>query len=254
MTRPWPIPSLIEEPSGLELAVLVPVVERRTHRVGRHDPHLGVALLEEQADAGQRAARADGAGEGVDLAVGLLPDLRAGGAVVAHPVGDIVELVGPDRPVGLAPVQLLGEPAGQLHVVVRVLVGHGRHRAQIGAHQPQHVHLLLALRLGDDDHGAVAAHVADQRQADPGVAGRALDDRPAGPQQALLLGVGDDRQRRPVLDAAARVEELALAQDLAARGVGDLVEAHQRRVADQIDEVLANVHAAPCDHWPGSRS
>ena len=155
-------------------------------------------------------------------------------------------------PLGSLRVQLLGQPAGQLHVVVRVLVGHGRHRAQIGTHQPQHVHLLLALRLGDHDHGPVAAHVADQRQPDPGIAGRALDDRAARAQQPLLLGVGDDRQRRPVLDAAAGVQELALAQDLAARGVGDLVQAHQRRVADQIDEALANVHAAPCDHWPGT--
>ena len=98
----------------------------------------------------------------------------------------------------------------------------------------------------------IAARVADQRQPDPGIAGGALDDRAAGPQQPLLLGVEDDRQRRPVLDRAARIQELALAQDLAAGGVGHLVQAHQRRVADQIDEALANVHAAPCDRWPGT--
>ena len=181
----------------------------------------GLRSFRYMPNSGQRAAGADGAGEGIEPAVGLRPDLRAGGAVVAHPVGDIVELVGPDRPVGLGPRQLLGQPAGLLHVVVRVLVGHGRHRAQIGAHQPQHVHLLLALRLGDHDHGAVAARVADQRQADAGIAGRALDDHAAGPQQALLLGVGDDRQRRAVLDAAAGIQELALAQDLAAGRLGD---------------------------------
>ena len=37
-----------------------------------------VALLERHADAGERAAGADGADEAVDLAVGLPPDLRAG--------------------------------------------------------------------------------------------------------------------------------------------------------------------------------
>ena len=52
-------------------------------------------------DAGQRAAGAAGAGEGVDLAVGLLPDLRPGGHAVALPVGQIVELIGPDGIAGL---------------------------------------------------------------------------------------------------------------------------------------------------------
>ena len=67
----------------------------------------------------------------------------------------------------------------QLHVVVGVLVGLGRHLDQLGAVERQRVLLLLALRLGDDDDGLEAHRVGDQRQPDAGVAGGALDDRAA---------------------------------------------------------------------------
>ena len=42
-------------------------------RVGQADRDVGLAFLEAVGDAGQRAARADGADEAVDLAVGLRP-------------------------------------------------------------------------------------------------------------------------------------------------------------------------------------
>jgi hypothetical protein len=41
---------------------------------------------------------------------------------------------------------------------------------------------FLALRLGHDDDSAVAPRIADEREADPGIAGGAFDDDPAGPQ------------------------------------------------------------------------
>jgi hypothetical protein len=94
-------------------------------------------------------------------------------------IGGVVELVGPDRAVRLLGGKLLGEAARVAHVVHRVLVGHGRHQDQLGAAQPQHVLLLLGLGLRHDDHRTVAQGVADQRQADPGIAGGALDDRAA---------------------------------------------------------------------------
>ena len=129
----------------------------------------------------------------------------AGRLVVAAPVGEIVELVGPNRAVWFLRRDLGGEPLGIAHVVVRVGIGRSGHEPQIGAAQPQHVLLFLALRLGHDDDGAVAAGVPDQRQADAGIAGGALDDDPARPQQAALLGILDDVERRAVLDRAAGV-------------------------------------------------
>src|SRR3546814_8362175 len=75
-----------------------------------------------------------------------------------------------------------------------ILVGHRRHLAQLGSGDAQDILLLLALGLGNDDDGAVAARAGDQGEADAGVAGGALDDDAAGPQRATLLGILDDRR------------------------------------------------------------
>ncbi len=176
--------------------------------------------------------------EAVDPAVGLAPDLGPGALDVGLAVGDVVELVGPDRAVRLLGGELLGEPAGIAHVVVGVLVGHGRHQDQLGAAEEKHVLLLLALRLGHHDHRAVAQRVADERKPDAGVAGGALDDRAARAQEAAALGVAHDPQRRPVLDRLAGVEELGLAEDRAAGLLRGPSQQDQRRVADQVDEAL----------------
>jgi hypothetical protein len=125
--------------------------------------------------------------------------------------------------------QLLGQAARHFHVVVRVLVGHGRHLDQFGAEQAQRVLLFLALRVGDDDDGAVAQRLGDHGQADAGIAGGALDDDAAGPEQALLLGVADDEQPGAVLHRLAGIHELGLAEDLAAGRFGSLAQADQRR-------------------------
>ena len=194
--RPWPMPSVIEVPFGLQHAFRVEAEERRAQRIGERDLHRLVLFLQPRRHAGKRSAGADRRHEAVDLAAGLRPDFLRGGADMAVAVGDIVELVGPDRAVRLCLRQLLGEPTRHLHVVVRVLVGHRRHLDQFGAEHAQRVLLLLALRVGNDDHRAVAERLGDDRQPDAGIAGRALDDHAAGPQQPLCLRVADDEQRR----------------------------------------------------------
>ena len=104
----------------------------------------------------------------------------------AAPVGGVVPLVGPDGAVGLGLGERLGQPLRIVHVVVGVLVGQRRHLDELGAEQAQRVLLLLALRLGNDDDGAEAQRIADDGEADAGVAGGALHHRAAGPQRAAL--------------------------------------------------------------------
>ena len=104
---------------------------------------------------------------------------------------------------------------------------------------------FLALRLGHDDDRAVAAGVADQRQADPGIAGGALDDDAARPQQTALLGVLDDKKRGTVLDRASGVQELGLAEDRAAGLFRSVARLDQRGVADAADEPVADIHNSP---------
>ena len=84
---------------------------------------------------------------------------------------EIVPLVGEDDAVLLAALEFFGEAAADVLVVVRIAVGQGRHFDQLGAAEPQHVLLFLALRLRNDDQRAIAARIGDQREPDAGIAG-----------------------------------------------------------------------------------
>ena len=164
---------------------------------------------------------------------------------MALAIGDIVELVGPDRAVRLARRQLFGEPAGIFHVVVGVLVGHGRDLDQLGAGQPQHVLLLVRLGVGDDDDGLQTQGVADQRQTDAGIAGGALDHRAARLEPARIERIADDEQRGAVLDRLAGIHELGLAEDGAAGLLRGALELDQRGIADRLDNAVAVGHGGP---------
>jgi hypothetical protein len=59
---------------------------------------------------------------------------------------------------------------------------------------------------------------------------------PAGPQQTPGAGVLNEAQRRAVLDRLAGVQELGLAEDVAARRLGCGAQPDQGRVADQVDD------------------
>ena len=188
------------------------------------------------------AAGADGADEAVDLTAGLLEDLARRRGDMGVAVDGIVELVGPDRAVRLALGEFGGEPPGELHVVVGVLVRDGRDLDQLGTEQAQRVLLFLALRLRNDDHGAIAERLGNQRQADAGIAGRSLDDDTAGAQEAAPLGVADDEQRRAILVRLAGIEALRLAEDGAAGRLGRALQPDERRVADCLENGWMECH------------
>ena len=128
-----------------------------------------------------------------------------------------------------------------MHVVGGVAVGRRGDLTQLGPVQAQRVLLLAALGFRDDDDRAVAAGVAHQRQPDAGVAGRPLDDGAAGAQKPALFRVAHDCESRAVLDRPTGVQELRLAQDLAARRLRWTFQANQRRVADGADKAVADV-------------
>ena len=81
-----------------------------------------------------------------------------------------------------------------------------------------------------------AQRVGDEREADAGVARRALDDRAAGLQRAAAHGVLHDGEPRPVLDRAARIHELRLAENRAAGRLGGVPQLDERGVADCFDD------------------
>ena len=137
--------------------------------------------------------------------------------------------------------QLRRQPAGEFHVIVGIGVGDGRHFDQFRAAQPQRVLFLLALGLRNDDDGAKAQGVADQREPDAGVAGGALDDDAAGPERALFHRVLDDEQGGAILDRLAGIHEFGLAENGAAGGRRNALEFDQRRIADRLDNSVAQI-------------
>ena len=71
-------------------------------------------------------------------------------------------------------------------------------------------------------------------------------------EQSLVLRRVDHGQGGAVLDASARVEVLELGQEMAAKMSPGSVEAHQGCVADEIDQVVSDVHRRPLlRRWPG---
>src|SRR5437660_10187272 len=81
-------------------------------RIGAGVDDARVLFLQVAAGAGQRAAGADRADEAVDLAAGLLPDLRAGRVVMRLAVVEIVALDGEQDAVrlGLAKLRCQASP------------------------------------------------------------------------------------------------------------------------------------------------
>src|SRR6266404_663599 len=74
--------------------VLEQLIHCRSMRVGAGDDDVLVFLLQTPTDAGERAAGADRADEGVDLAACLFPNLGTGRFVVRLGIVEIVPLIG----------------------------------------------------------------------------------------------------------------------------------------------------------------
>ena len=216
------------------------VVHGGAARVGAADDDALVLLAQKACDAGERAAGADGADEAVDLAVGLLPDFRAGRDVMRLAVVEIVPLIGEQHTLVVAFAQIVGQATRDVLIIVRIAVRHRRHFDEFGAAQPQHVLLFLALRVGNDDQRAIAARVGDQRQPDAGVAGGAFDHDAAAVDLAARLRLQDHLARRAIFDRAARIHEFGFAEDGAAGRRRRPLQLDQRRVADGFDDTVAD--------------
>ena len=196
--------------------------------------HLGLALLQHLADAGERAAGADARHEDVDVAVGVVPDLLGRGAPVDLDVRLVLELLREHGAGGLGG-DLLGACDGALHA----LAARGEH--ELGAVGAQQRAALLAHGLGHRDDDAVAAGGADHRERDAGVAARALDDGAAGLQRARRLGGVDDADAEAVLHARRGVVELELGEDGRVGAVGHAVQAHERRATEDLGDVVEDL-------------
>ena len=158
------------------------------------------------------------------------------------PVGEIVELIGPDRAVGAGFVERLSQPRGVSDKVVGVLVGNCRHLNQFGAQQPQRILFLLALGFGDHNDCGIAKRLSDHSEPNACVTRGAFDNGSAGPQRAALFGVADDVEGGAILDRLGRVHELCLAQDGAAGFLRRPLQFDQRCAANRAHHVIYISH------------
>ena len=209
---------------------------------GLHGDHLDVGVLRLQvlARAGKRAAGAHASDQDVHLAIGIRPDLGAGGALMDGGVRRVGELAGDERVRNLLG-QLGRASDGALHALAAV----GEHQlSAVGLHKVATLD-RHGFRHGDDD--AVAAGGGQRAQADAGVAGGRLDDDGVGIQLALGLGLVEHRLRDTVLHRTSRVEQLHLAHDGGLKVVVLLVigQLHQRSAADQLGHALVDGHDVP---------
>ena len=89
---------------------------------------------------------------------------------------------------------------------------------------------------------AIAARIGDEREPDAGIAGGRLDHEPAGLEFAALLGFEDHLTAGAVLHRLAGIHEFGLAENGAAGQRGRALQLDQRRVADGVDDAVADVH------------
>src|SRR5665647_1371374 len=211
-----------------------PVEDRGLLGLHANDLDLGVASLEDLADAGDGATGADACDEDVDRAVGVLPDLFRSGLAVDLGVGLIGELAGQDATA--LGRDLLRPGDSTLHPL------RAGGQDELGAVGRQQHLALLAHRLRHGEHYVVSTCGAHHGKRDTGVATGRLDDRSARFELAGLLGGVDDRHPDAVLHGAGRAEELELGGDRRSCARAQPVDPDERGVADDGRDVVMNGH------------
>ena len=210
----------------------------RSIGVRADDDEAGLLLLQVSPGAAHGAAGSDAADEMGDAPLRLVPDLRAGGAVVRLRVHRVVVLI---RLEGVR--NLPRQPLGDLVIRLRRF---GRHRGRadhdLRAVRAQQISLLLAHLVR---HGADQPVALDRRghgETDAGVAAGRLDERPTRLEQSAALGVLEHRHADAILHRIPRVRGLDLRQQQRPYLASDAREVKHRRVADQLQDVLRVPH------------
>ena len=211
--------------------------QRRGVRLDRDDLHARNFGLEHFAHAGDRPARADAGHEHVHSTLRVPEDLTRRGPAMDFDVRGVVELLRDER-AGRVRLDLDGFVDGALHAQ-----GAGR-EDEFGAVGLEDLAPLDAHRLGHGENESVALDRGDEGQADSGVAAGGLDDESARLELAFALGGFDHGLGDALLDARGGIEGLDLDHDFRA-AVVHLVDSHERRVANQLADVVVDLFHCP---------
>ena len=156
----------------------------------------------------------------MDVAASVFGDLERRVVAMRAQVIDVLELL------GNVDARVLGfHLHGYLDAVVDgfpdvALVVHDYDLGAVVAHE---LAALFRNGIGHDDARLVAAHGADERQADSLVAARRLDDDAAGADFPALLGFLDHHGSGARLHRSAHVHALVLHEDLGHSRLDDAV-------------------------------
>ena len=202
--------------------------------LGTEDLDLGILLLEVLASARDGATGTDTGDDGVDLALGIVPDLLTSAIMMDRRISGVIELAGQDGTGGI--LDDLGSLAvGSWHAVS----AWGEH--QLGTQQTNDGAALLrhCLRHSDDD--LVTASRTNQSQTDTCITGRGFNNRASRIELAGSLSRVNDRRSDTVLDARGRVIELELGQ-YGGLGVREqFIDLDQRGIADELGNVVSDL-------------
>ena len=231
------------DPGLANLALIECVVVHAADRVGARDEQratrLGGLLPQVLRRTRDGAPGADPAHKGVDLAVGLLPNLGTGGQVVGLGVVHVVVLVGVE-----AARCFRCDALGDLHVAFWVIVRQvGTGDDDLGAVRLEHVDLLLAHLVRHRADAPVPAHRCRHREPEAGVARSALHQRRSRPEQVCLLCPANHVPGHSVLDRSRGVVLLKLGQHRRHARIDHAIQLDQRCVADEIENGLGVLHA-----------
>ena len=201
----------------------------------RHDLNVGVLGFKKFAHARQGAAGAHARHKDIHLAVGIPPDLRAGGGAMNGGVGGIDKLAG-DEAAGNLLGQLLGLGDGAGHALRSL----GQH--QLRAVGLQQVAALDTHGFGHGQDDFIAPGRGHGGQAD--VAAGGLNDGGPRLEQALGLRVVDHGAANAILHAARGVEILQLSRDSGLQTVLFFIICQFQKggIADQIRDFFIDFH------------
>ena len=190
-----------------------------------------IALAQVASDARERPAAALGGDERADDTAALLPDLRAGGAIVGLDVVGVVELAGHPVAGRVAGADLLEAAQREIDVALAA-----RREDQVGAVRARDLLALVAHSLGHDDRAPVALDGRDEGAGDPGVSGGALEHAHARAQVAPRLRALEHVQVDAVLEAAGGAVPLELGVDGRRDAGGHAAERDERGAPDGLSD------------------
>ena len=190
--------------------------------------------------AAQGATRAHADHHGIHPLFELLPDFRAGAALMRPGIGWVVELIDVE---GIR--HLFGDAARQILVVLGVALAHiGAGQTDFGAQGLEVENFLATHLVRHHQQHAIALLSSYQGQAQAGIAGSGFDDGATRLQLATAFRSLDHGQGDAVLDRAAGVLILQLDEQLTGAAI-QVAERQYRRIADHLEQWVGRHRHGP---------